>query len=125
MRTPEEALAEARARAAAARALAEAQPGEWHFDDPGGSTKRLAEWAVIQPEEVEIYSTRRFGAPITALKKGLVRLLRQYFNQVNAQQSRFNANVAAHIIRLEERVEALERRAQGTDEDGQTHGRTG
>ena len=55
------------------------------------------------------YSTRRFGRPITAVKRLLVRLLRQYVGQMTAQQSRFNAQVAAHVMRLEERV----RRARG------------
>jgi CHASE1-domain containing sensor protein len=51
------------------------------------------------------------GRPITLVKRGLVRLLQQYLNEVNAQQSRFNALVAAHVMRLEQRVDELERRA--------------
>ena len=69
------------------------------------------EWAILSPEEARVYSTRRYGKPVTLLKRGLVRLLRQYLNEVNAQQSRFNALVAAHVIRLEQRVDELERRA--------------
>ena len=67
---------------------------------------------MLAPEEAKVYSTRRLGQPITLLKRGLVRLLRQYLNEVNAQQSRFNALVAAHVMRLEQRVEELERRAE-------------
>lgn len=75
------------------------------------SARRLAEWAIIEPLESEVYSTRRFGRPITAVKRLLLRLMRQYFDQVTAQQSRFNAHLAAHVIALEERVAALERGA--------------
>jgi hypothetical protein len=111
MKTPEEALEEARRRAAAAqqgdRTDSSSLPG------PGRATviKRLAEWAIIEPDEAQVYSTRRFGGPITVFKRVLVRLLRQYFVQVTAQQSRFNAEVAAHVMRLEERVQALEQRS--------------
>jgi hypothetical protein len=80
------------------------------------SARRLAEWAIIEPLESEVYSTRRFGRPITAIKRVLLRLMRQYFDQVTAQQSRFNAHLAAHVIQLEERVAALER-AAGTAPD--------
>ena len=78
---------------------------------PTLSTTRLIEWAILAPEEAKVYSTRTLGQPITLLKRGLVRLLRQYLNEVNAQQSRFNALVAAHVMRLEQRVEELERKA--------------
>lgn len=108
MKDPEEALAAARS-AAAAKEPAEGPP--WTLDDPTFSTTRLVEWAILAPEEAKVYSTRRGGKPITLLKRGLVRLLRQYLNEVNAQQSRFNALVAAHVMRLEQRVEELERRA--------------
>jgi hypothetical protein len=72
------------------------------------SARRLAEWAIIEPEEDEVRSTRRHGRPITAVKLLLVRLLRQHIGQITAQQSRFNAQVAAHVVRLEERVAELE-----------------
>lgn len=108
MKDPQEALE-------AARRAAAQSPGEdaaaWTLEDPSLSTTRLVEWAILAPEEAKVYSTRRFGAPITLLKRGLIRLLRQYLNEVNAQQSRFNALVAAHVMRLEQRVEELERRA--------------
>jgi hypothetical protein len=70
------------------------------------SRELLARWAVIEiePDEV-LYSTRRAGAPITFLKRVLVRLLRQYFVELEARQTRFN-------IALLERLDALEGRAQ-------------
>jgi hypothetical protein len=80
------------------------------------SARRLAQWAIIEPLESELYSTRRFGRPITAIKRLLLRLMRQYLDQVTAQQSRFNAHLAAHVIALEDRVAALER-AAGTGPD--------
>ena len=83
------------------------------------SLRRLATWAVIEPEEAEVYSTRRLGAPITLLKRFLVRLLRQYLVQVAAQQSRFNAHVAAHVISLEDRVLALEQEARDRSESSE------
>lgn len=63
---------------------------------------------MIEPEELEVYSTRRFGAPITALKRLLIRLMRQYLVQVSAQQSRFNAYVVGHLVAMDERIQALE-----------------
>jgi hypothetical protein len=104
MKSPAEALARAR-RQAAARGEADTflpVPGE------SVSARRLAEWSMIEPLESEVYSTRRFGRPITAVKRLLLRLIRQYFDQVTAQQSRFNAHMAAHVIQLEERVQELE-----------------
>ena len=110
MRTPEEALAEARRRAGSDRRKP-ARPGE-----PGGpfglALEQLVVWAVIEPEEAEVYSTRRFGAPITAFKRGLIRLMRQYVGQISAQQSRFNVAVVAQLMVLDDRVRRLERQAE-------------
>jgi len=78
---------------------------------PADSARRLAEWAIIEPERGQVYSTRRYGRPITAVKLLLVRLLRQYVGQMSAQQSRFNAQVRRARVRLEERVAELERPA--------------
>lgn len=114
MKDPEDALAAAR-RAAADD---DRPPAPWGVQDPVQSARRLAEWAIIEPDEAEVRSTRRQGRPITALKLLLVRLLRQYTGQITAQQSRFNAQVAAHVVRLEERVAELEeaaRRDRGGD----------
>ena len=122
MKAPEEALHEARRRAADDPAAATESDGgvESTEDARRASLHRLATWAVIEPEEAEVYSTRRLGAPITLLKRLLVRLLRQYLVQISAQQSRFNAHVAAHVISLEDRVLALERaaRERGGEQQG-------
>ena len=113
MKSPEEALARARAAAAAAGAhrSEEAAP----LEDPRHvSLSRLTEWAVIEPEEAEVYSTRRWGAPITAVKKMLVRLMRQYISSVSGQQTRFNVYVLGELMALQERVRALEEAAAGS-----------
>ena len=118
MRDPREALAAAR-RAAASGSPAgpvQADEGLGAFSASPESARRLAEWAIIEPERGHVYSTRRYGRPITAVKLLLVRLLRQYIGQMSAQQSRFNAQVAAHVLRLEERVAELERVAQPSGE---------
>jgi len=110
MKDPEEALAAARA-AAAARADADgaSDVGEdWRLDSSVDRGRRLSNWAIIKPELIEVGSTRRFGRPITWIKRALIRLLSQYLNQMGAQESRFNADVAAHVISLEERVRKLE-----------------
>jgi hypothetical protein len=112
MKDPQEALEAARA-AAGDRPDADSAP--WKLEDPFVSARRLAEWAIIEPEQTEVYSTRRFGKPVTAIKRLLIRLLSQYLGQISAQQSRFNAQVAAHVMRLEERVQALEERARERD----------
>ena len=53
----------------------------------------------------------RSGAPITLLKRLLVRLLRQYLAQIASQQTRFNLQLTAFVAELEDRVAELERRA--------------
>jgi hypothetical protein len=103
VKTPPEALEAARRAATAGDPEPPAEPP--HAEQ---SMRRTAEWAIIAPEPDQVYSTRRLGGPITAVKRLLVRLLQQYVGQLAAQQSRFNAEVAAHLLRLEERVRALE-----------------
>jgi hypothetical protein len=112
VKDPNEALAAARAAASSADDE-DAMP--WTLGDGSGSIRRLAEWAIIEPEPTHVYSTRRFGRPITAVKLLLVRMLRQYIGQMSAQQSRFNAQVAAHVVRLEQRVAELEEAASDRD----------
>jgi hypothetical protein len=65
----------------------------------------LSEWAVIEidPDDF-VYSTRPAGAPITAVKRLLVRLLRQYFLELEARQTRFNIALLARLDALEERA---------------------
>ncbi len=109
---PADALAQAR-RDAGAKGRADTLPP---LGGEAVSARRLAEWAIIEPLESEVYSTRRFGRPITAVKRLLLRLMRQYFDQVTAQQSRFNAHLVAHVIALEDRIAALERAGE-TDSD--------
>ncbi len=109
MKSPEEALSAARQRAAAARPASQApEPAPGAAETQKDSLRRLAAWAMIEPDETEVYSTRAWGAPVTLVKRLLIRLLRQYFVQVTAQQSRFNAHLVAHLIALEERVARLE-----------------
>lgn len=107
MREPREALDAARwAAAAAADDGDEAAP--WSLEHKPVTKKQLVEWALIEPDMSDVYSTRRFGAPITAFKRLLIRFLYQYLGQMSAQQSRFNAHVVARLLHLEERVRALE-----------------
>src|SRR5947208_1712760 len=102
MKTPEEALAEARRRAEAdgtAHVPIQDVDGPLSFVDAQVvGMQQLAVWAFIEPEVAEVYSTRRLGAPITGFKRMLIRLLRQYIGQVSAQQSRFNAHVVAQVM---------------------------
>ena len=106
MKDPRQALEAA--RRAAAQASDDDDRLALSFDETPLPAHRLAEWALIEPEETEVYSTRRFGKPITSFKRLLIRLLNQYLLQITAQQSRFNAHLASRVIRLEERVQALE-----------------
>jgi hypothetical protein len=115
MREPEEALEAARRAAAGAGDEVDGAP--WTLEDPALSTRRLVEWAILSPDEAKVYSTRRHGKPITLVKRMLVRMLRQYLNEVSAQQSRFNAAVAAHVMRLEQRVEELEHRREAPGDE--------
>jgi hypothetical protein len=68
------------------------------------SYEALQEWARIEVGPELIYSTRRFGGPITFLKRGLLRFLRQYNREVEAQQTRFNLAVLARLRDLEDRT---------------------
>jgi hypothetical protein len=116
VKTPEDALAEARARSRAAGDAGqdESEP----LEDPRQvSLRRLTEWAVIEPEEAEVYSTRRWGAPITALKRVLIRLMRQYLFQISGQQTRFNVYALGELTALQERVRALEEAAASRSAD--------
>lgn len=113
MKSPEEALDQARAAAAAVGG--EAPEESAPLEDPRHvSLQRLTEWAVIEPEEAEVYSTRRWGAPITAVKRLLVRLMRQYMFSVSGQQTRFNVYALGELMALQERVRALEEAAAGS-----------
>ena len=67
---------------------------------------------MIDVDDSALYSTRRGGAPVTAVKRLLVRLLRQYFVEAEAKQTRFNVALLDRYQELERRVEELERRAE-------------
>jgi hypothetical protein len=120
---PESALDRARAAAAAMRA--DGAYGE----EPGGAQlapaeeltmDKLLEWAVIDPDLRDVRSTRRFGAPMTAVKRGLLRLLGQYHAALLAEQTRFNVNLLRYLERLEQRlgaIEAIEERVEQRDGD--------
>ncbi len=113
MSTPEQALERARAELAAMRASG--AYGEQAVRRPLPSTGaittgKLFEWALIEPDLRDVRSTRRGGAPITAFKRQLLRLLAQYHGELIAEQTRFNVNLVSHVRHLEERIEELEQR---------------
>ena len=112
---PEEAAAAARRSADERRAA--------YADDPalagdvdaaiapeGVTPDLLREWAMIEVEPDAIYSTRRIGAPVTLLKRLLLRLMRQYTAQLEARQTRFNVALLGRLEELEGRIEELESR---------------
>jgi hypothetical protein len=113
MTEPERALEQARAAAASMRAggaYGDEEPGSAALEPgPTGGVERLLEWALIEPDEREVRSTRRLGAPVTWLKRGLLRLLAQYHAQLLADQTRFNVHLLGHLRALERRVQELER----------------
>jgi hypothetical protein len=111
--SPERALEQARREAArmrAAGAYAELPDApEPEGAPPAAGPLSLYRWGQIEPDLAEVRSTRRLGAPVTALKRALLRLLLQYHVQLTAQQTRFNLALLTHIDRLQERVAQLER----------------
>lgn len=113
MTEPERALEQARAAAASMRAggaYGDEEPGSTALEPaPTPGVERLLEWALIEPDEREVRSTRRLGAPVTWLKRGLLRLLAQYHAQLIADQTRFNVHLLGHLRALEQRVDELER----------------
>lgn len=122
MTRPEEALEYARAEAARKRAA-----GVYGEPGPGGldesivsgrpSAELLSRWAVVEGDPRLLYSTRRAGGPITAIKRGLIRLLRQYLADVESRQTRFNIALLASVQDLEHRVERLEETSERGDTD--------
>ena len=67
----------------------------------GPDLARLREWAIVEVDPELLYSTRKGGAPITWLKRMLLRLMRQYTTELEAQQTRFNVGVVAYLESLE------------------------
>ena len=104
---PEEAIEHARAEAARKRAAgdyredsATVQKLEDAITGPV-TPQQLREWALIDVDASLMRSTRRAGAPVTGFKRLLLRLLRQYTNELEAQQTRFNVGVVAYLESLE------------------------
>jgi hypothetical protein len=99
---PEEALERARQAADQARREGQYPPkAESRKPKAGPDLARLREWAIIEVDRDVLYSTRRAGAPITRLKRMLLRMLRQYTTELEAQQTRFNVGVVAYLESLE------------------------
>jgi hypothetical protein len=109
----ENAAAEAARRASAARAdgrYADADEIERLGTDERGGLDLLHDWAMIEVDQEGVRSTRALGAPITRLKRSLVRLLVQYHGEQEAQISRFNLHLVGYVGALEDRIAELERR---------------
>ena len=113
---PEEAVEHARAEAERKRAAggypedsAAVQELEDAITGPV-TPEQLREWALIDVDASLMRSTRRAGAPVTDFKRLLLRLLRQYTNELEAQQTRFNVGVLARLEELERRIGSLERK---------------
>jgi hypothetical protein len=112
MTDPEEALERARASAASMRA------SERYGDHTEAlrlqpepvTTDKLLAWALIDPDLSVVGSTHRLRAPITHIKRLLLRLLAQYHSELLASQARFNVGVVGELRRLEERIDGLERK---------------
>jgi hypothetical protein len=77
---------------------------------------RLLEWSLIEPDESRVYSTRRWGKPITLMKRGLLRVLHQYHNELLAEQTRFNLQVTVYVGELSEKLGELEARVAALEE---------
>ncbi|MGI8512015.1 MAG: hypothetical protein ACR2NH_05235 [Solirubrobacteraceae bacterium] len=111
--TPEEAEAQA-IRRARERIVAGGYAGvaelEALRDAPQSAIGRLHEWSLIEIDLEGVRSTRPLGRPITAAKRGLARMLRQYHGELEAQVSRFNVALLVYAGALEDRIEQLERR---------------
>jgi hypothetical protein len=115
MTKPEQAIEQARQAAASMRAEGAYAGDTERAVPPASTSERLSEWAMIDPDLRSVRSTRRFGAPLTAFKRGLLRLLAQYHAELTAQQSRFNVKLVEELRTLERRVEAIERRLNDGD----------
>jgi hypothetical protein len=105
----EDALDQARRRAAAYDAEHDLEGLTIEPTDRVG-LEQLIEWAVLEPDPQKVRSTRALGAPITALKRGIVHLTRQQTGDLIAQQARFNLHLLTRVAELEERLKRLEDR---------------
>jgi hypothetical protein len=104
MTQPEDALERARAAAQPAPPAGEvARSFARDVSAESPSDELLQEWAVISVDPDLVYSSRRFGGPLTFVKRGLLRLMRQYTAELEAQQTRFNLGVLGRLRELERR----------------------
>ena len=102
---PEDALDAARASAERKRAegVYPAATADEGTPATGPDLARLREWAIVEVDSDLLYSTRKGGVVITRFKRMLLRLLRQYTTELEAQQTRFNVGVVAYLESLEKR----------------------
>jgi hypothetical protein len=117
---PEHAVARARAGAAQMRAAGRYQDADALRAPPPArdvSEMTLYEWAMLDPDLREVRSLRRWGAPITWVKRLLLRLLAQYHVQLVGDQTRFNMTLVSYVRRLEDRIEELEGVTSSPDRD--------
>jgi hypothetical protein len=112
MTSPEGALQQARDAAAAMRAAGSyaEQPDVVEAAPAQITRAKLLRWAMIEPDLSYVRSTRRLGAPITGVKRLLLRLLLQYHTELVAQQTRFNVGVFTELERIGARLDELERK---------------
>jgi hypothetical protein len=109
--SPEEALSRARDSAERKRADGIYPPRrETALPWERPSRELLAEWAVLRGDPEAVYSTRRLGGPVTAVKRLLLRALRQYLLDLEARQTRFNVAMLDRLDELERCVDELARR---------------
>ena len=104
MTRPEDALDRARSEARPSPPPGDvARSFERDVADDAPSDELLQEWAVISVDPELVYSSRRLGAPLTLMKRALLRLMRQYNAELEAQQTRFNLGVLGRLRELERR----------------------
>lgn len=106
MTRPEDAQDAAREHAARRRAQGGYSEPEGLEEPPASerpSLEQLSAWALIEVDPSVVYSTRRLGGPVTFVKRMLLRLLRQYTAELEAQQTRFNLGVLAWLEERERR----------------------
>jgi len=118
--SPEDALE--RARETAARKRADGRDAGAGLEAVGSriaagrpDLEDLSEWALLEVPDDTIYTTRRGGGAIVALKRALLRLLRQYHVELEGRQTRFNSVLLQHLRELEARVARLERAEDEAD----------
>jgi hypothetical protein len=108
--SPEDALGHARETVERKRAEGTYPPrSEGPLAPERPDRELLADWAVLRGDPEAVYSTRRLGGPVTAVKRLLLRAMRQYLLDLEARQTRFNVAMLDRLDELERRVDELER----------------